>query len=53
MERWADYERAVTDMVIHTSTDIAPWTLVAGNDKRVARVAILKTYCERLAAALQ
>ena len=52
-ERWADYERAVTDMVIHTSTDIAPWTLIAGNDKRVARVAILKTYCERLAAALQ
>ena len=51
-ERWDDYERAVTDMVVHTSTDIAPWTLVAANDKRVARIAILKTYCERLAAAL-
>ncbi len=52
-ERWADYERAVTDMVVHTSTDIAPWTLVAANDKRVARVTILKTYCERLEAALR
>ncbi len=51
-ERWADYERAVTDMVVRTSTEIAPWTLVPGNDKRVARVEILKTYCERLAAAL-
>ena len=50
--RWADYESAVTDMVTHTSTDIAPWTLVAGNDKRLARVEILKTYCNRLAAAL-
>lgn len=50
--RWADYESAVTDMVTHTSTDIAPWTLVAGNDKRLARVEVLKTYCERLAAAL-
>ncbi|MBK6658810.1 MAG: polyphosphate:AMP phosphotransferase [Proteobacteria bacterium] len=51
-DRWDDYERAVTDMVVHTSTEIAPWTLVPGNDKRVARVEILKTYCERLAAAL-
>ena len=51
-DRWGDYERAVTDMVVHTSTEIAPWTLVPGNDKRVARVEILKTYCERLAAAL-
>ncbi len=50
--RWAEYERAVTDMVVHTSTDIAPWTLVPGNDKRVARVEVLKTYCERLATAL-
>ena len=51
-ERWADYERAVTDMVVRTSTEIAPWTLVPGNDKRVARIEILKTYCERLSAAL-
>lgn len=51
-DRWADYERAVTDMVVHTSTEIAPWILVPGNDKRVARVEILKTYCARLAAAV-
>ncbi|MEX2482014.1 MAG: polyphosphate:AMP phosphotransferase [Gammaproteobacteria bacterium] len=49
-ERWEDYERAVGDMVTRTSTEIAPWTLVPGNDKRVARIEVLKTYYERLAA---
>ena len=39
-------------MVVKTSTEIAPWTLVPGNDKRYARVEIVKTFCERLEAAL-
>ena len=51
-ERWDDYERAVTDMVIRTSTEIAPWTLVPGNDKRIARLEVLRTFCERMAAAV-
>lgn len=51
-ERWREYELAVEDMVAHTSTEAAPWTLVAGNDKRFARVQILQTLCERLEAAL-
>jgi polyphosphate:AMP phosphotransferase len=51
-EKWGDYELAVHDMVTHTSTRHAPWTLVAGNDKHYARVQILKTYCERLEEAL-
>lgn len=51
-ERWGDYELAVHDMVTHTSTSHAPWTLVAGNDKHYARVQILKTYCKRLEEAL-
>ena len=45
-------QAAVNDMVAHTSTELAPWTLVAGNDKRSARVQILKTVCARLEAAL-
>lgn len=52
-ERWDDYERAVSDMVVRTSTEIAPWTLVAGNDKHVARIEILKTFCTRLGAAVE
>lgn len=51
-EKWRDYELAVEDMVAHTSTVDAPWTLVAGNNKRYARIQILKTLCQRLEAAL-
>jgi polyphosphate kinase 2 (PPK2 family) len=51
-ERWDAYEQAVNDMVERTSTRVAPWTLIAGNDKRHGRVAVLKALCERLEAAL-
>jgi polyphosphate:AMP phosphotransferase len=51
-EQWAAYAAAVNDMVARTSTQHAPWTLVAGNDKRFARVQILKTFCQRLEQAL-
>jgi polyphosphate:AMP phosphotransferase len=51
-ERWADYELAVNDMVERTSTRQAPWTLVEANDKRHARVEVLRTLCERLEVAL-
>ena len=39
--RWDDYKHAVNDMVAHTSTNFAPWTLVAGNYKKFARAQIL------------
>lgn len=52
-EKWEDYEMAVHDMVTHTSTSHAPWTLVAGNDKKYARIQILRTFCEQLEQALQ
>jgi len=51
-EKWVDYERAVNDMVQHTSTLNAPWTLVEGNDKRFARVKVIRTLCEQLEKAL-
>ncbi len=51
-ERWADYELAVNDLVERTSTHQAPWTLVAANDKRHARIEVLRTLCERLESAL-
>ncbi len=47
-EKWDLYERAVCDMVERTSTEIAPWVLVPANDKRYARVLVLKTLCERI-----
>jgi polyphosphate kinase 2 (PPK2 family) len=39
-------------MVVRTSTRPAPWTLVAGNDKRHARVQVLDTFARRLAKAV-
>ncbi len=38
-------------MVDRTSTEIAPWTLVEANDKRWARVKVLRTLNEALEAA--
>lgn len=44
-EKWSEYEDAVNDMVGMTSTDQLPWTLVAGNDKKFARISILREVC--------
>jgi polyphosphate:AMP phosphotransferase len=52
-EKWDQYERAVDDMLTHTATSIAPWTLIEGNDKRFARIKVLKTVCERLQQSLE
>ncbi len=51
-EKWHLYEEAVNDMVERTSTAHAPWTLIEGNNKRFARVKVLRTVCERMEAAL-
>jgi AMP-polyphosphate phosphotransferase len=50
--RWDDYKAAVNDMVTFTSSEFAPWTLVAGEDKKFARIQILKELCQRLEEAL-
>ncbi|HLD65065.1 MAG TPA: polyphosphate:AMP phosphotransferase [Pseudomonas sp.] len=50
-DKWPHYRDAVGDMVDRTSTEIAPWTLVEANDKRFARVKVLRTINEALEAA--
>lgn len=52
-EKWEEYEHAINDIVERTSTRSAPWTLIEGNDKRHARVKVLKTICECLESALE
>ncbi|MDP3032974.1 MAG: polyphosphate:AMP phosphotransferase, partial [Rhodocyclaceae bacterium] len=52
-EKWDAYHQAVCDMVDRTSSGQAPWTLVEANDKSYARVKVIRTICERLAAALE
>ncbi len=50
--KWPDYQQAVDEMVARCSTEFAPWTLVAGNDKKFARVQILERVITRLKATL-
>ena len=52
-KKWDAYEEAVCDMVDRTSTEIAPWTLVEAEDKRYARIKILKTIARRMESALK
>ena len=47
-EKWQSYEEAMTDMIDRTSFNHAPWTLVEANDKKYARIKVLKTIVERL-----
>jgi polyphosphate:AMP phosphotransferase len=47
-KKWDQYERAVCDMIDRTSTGSAAWTLVEANDKKFARVKILRTICEQI-----
>lgn len=51
-ERWDDYELAVNDMVAHTSTRHAPWTLVPSDDVEYARIMVLKTLCAAMEKSL-
>ncbi len=51
--KWGAYEAGACDMIEKTSTSWAPWVLVEGNDKRWARVKVLRTACEKLEEALK
>ncbi len=47
-ERWDEYWNAVSEMIERTSTIKAPWVLIEGNDKRHARLKVLRTLVGRL-----
>jgi polyphosphate:AMP phosphotransferase len=47
-DKFGDYVQAANDMFARTSTSHAPWTLVAANDKRHARLTVLETVRDRL-----
>lgn len=42
-EKWDQYEEAVDEMLIRTSTPNAPWIVVEGNNKYYARIKVLET----------
>ncbi|PPD42970.1 MAG: polyphosphate:AMP phosphotransferase [Methylocystis sp.] len=49
-EKWGLYEEAMTEMVDRTSARLAPWMLVEANDKKFARLKVLRAIVERLEA---
>ncbi|TSA44199.1 MAG: polyphosphate:AMP phosphotransferase [Deltaproteobacteria bacterium] len=51
-QKWKQYHQAVCDMVDRTSTEIAPWTLVAANNKYDARIKVLRTIVGSIESAL-
>lgn len=51
--KWEDYEQAVDDMLLKTSTHNAPWTIVEGNDKLHSRIKVLKTVVDKLKQELE
>ena len=46
--RWDEYEKAVDEMIVRTSTEDAPWIVVEGNSKYYARIKVLETVVEAL-----
>ena len=51
-KKWPAYERAVNDMIERTSTDPAPWNVIASDDKLFSRIETLERLCERIEASL-
>jgi AMP-polyphosphate phosphotransferase len=51
-KRWDEHVKAAEDMFEKTSTDIAPWHVIAGNFKWHARVETLKIVTKALTKAL-
>lgn len=51
--KWDQYEEAVNEMLVRTSTTYAPWIVVEGNCKYYARVKILRTVVDALEAKIR
>ena len=50
--KWDEYDTYVNRMIASTNTPYAPWIIVESNDKRYARLKILKTVVDAMKKAL-
>jgi polyphosphate:AMP phosphotransferase len=50
--KWPAYEVAIGDMLALTDKPAAPWHLIAADNKRFARLEVLKLSCKQITAAL-
>lgn len=46
-EKWDKYIEAMDDMLHYTSTSYAPWLVVSSQDKRYARIEVLKHFIDK------
>jgi len=51
-EKWPLYNKALEDMILKTSTLVAPWTVVEANDKYYSRIKVLQTVVDVLCREL-
>jgi AMP-polyphosphate phosphotransferase len=51
-EKRPAYEAAVEEMLERTDIPVAPWNVVAAEDKKWARLAVVRTVCDALEAGL-
>ncbi len=51
-DKWDQYQEAVRDMLVQTSTETAPWTVVESNSKHYARLKALRTVVASIRQAL-
>ncbi len=52
-EKWDEYEKAVDEMIVRTSTGHAPWHVIEANDKYYARIKVLEIVVDALEKALK
>lgn len=52
-EKWDEYEKAVDEMIVRTSTSYAPWIIVEANSKLYARIKVLEAVVKALEDVLQ
>jgi polyphosphate kinase 2 (PPK2 family) len=52
-DNWPLYEAAANEMLAHTHTPHAPWTVIESNHKKFARIKVLKIVTETLEEAMK
>ena len=52
-EKWDQYEEAVDEMIVRTSTPYAPWVIVEANSKYYARIKVLETVVNALESRME
>jgi polyphosphate:AMP phosphotransferase len=51
--KWKEYEEAVDEMLVRTSTPKARWNVIPSNDKHISRLQVLRTVISDAEAALE